>query len=364
LGEVGARRRQRCNAHAHIAPREPPRTTGGGIPFDAWGKPESTPAWDDAAHPRVRHVRTGFTGHEHDPEHGLINMRGRIYDPELGRFTTADPIVQAPFFSQSYNRYAYVLNNPLRFVDPSGFLPCTPGFCQMANFFNTGDAYFESGSLRSSEHDWWKGEFRSGRELANDTRWLSMTEKQNRDAATITHGYLLRWDSELTPEQRAWKDKWYQVRAAWISGGKVAAIAKAIEVYNLKGLRRTDRGQRGPMIAAYDKDLDKDLNAITEFATGKVRVGPAAFDRSVSFLISGLMHEAFHVEGIPDNKAGVQMDKDFEEAAAWQLEFNMRLMTGLSASEVATVLERRQSYLDELNSQYLQRFYQGNRTPR
>jgi hypothetical protein len=50
-------------------------------------------------------------------------MGGRIYDPELGRFTTPDPFVQHPLNSQSFNRYAYVYNNPLRYVDPSGFLP-------------------------------------------------------------------------------------------------------------------------------------------------------------------------------------------------------------------------------------------------
>jgi RHS repeat-associated protein len=94
--------------------------------FDPWGQPEGTAAWDDAAHPNVRNVRTGFTGHEHDPVHRLINMRGRIYDPELGRFTTPDPIVQAPFYSQSFNRYAYVFNNPFKYTDPSGFTVINP----------------------------------------------------------------------------------------------------------------------------------------------------------------------------------------------------------------------------------------------
>jgi RHS repeat-associated protein len=63
----------------------------------------------------------GFTGHEPDDEFGLINMRGRIYDPFTARFLTADPVVQAPYFSQSLNRYAYVFNNPVNFVDPTGF---------------------------------------------------------------------------------------------------------------------------------------------------------------------------------------------------------------------------------------------------
>jgi len=48
-------------------------------------------------------------------------MNGRIYDPVLGRFLQADPVVQAPDNSQNLNRYTYVLNNPLSYTDPSGF---------------------------------------------------------------------------------------------------------------------------------------------------------------------------------------------------------------------------------------------------
>ena len=68
-------------------------------------------------------VRRGFTDHEMLPEFagGLIHMNGRIYDPNLGRFMTADPHVQFAGYSQSYNRYSYILNNPLGGTDPSGF---------------------------------------------------------------------------------------------------------------------------------------------------------------------------------------------------------------------------------------------------
>ena len=48
-------------------------------------------------------------------------LNGRVYDSTLGRFTTADPLIQAPSFSQSYNRYTYGFNNPLSGTDPSGF---------------------------------------------------------------------------------------------------------------------------------------------------------------------------------------------------------------------------------------------------
>ena len=62
----------------------------------------------------------GYTGHEHLPWFGLINMNARLYDPALGRFLSPDPYVQAPDFSQSFNRYSYCLNNPLRYGDPTG----------------------------------------------------------------------------------------------------------------------------------------------------------------------------------------------------------------------------------------------------
>jgi hypothetical protein len=52
---------------------------------------------------------------------GLVHMNGRIYDPLVGRFMSADPIIQAPSMLQSYNRYAYVMNNPLNLTDPSGY---------------------------------------------------------------------------------------------------------------------------------------------------------------------------------------------------------------------------------------------------
>jgi RHS repeat-associated protein len=63
----------------------------------------------------------GFTGHESDGELGLVNMKGRIFDPKIGRFLTMDPVIQTPLSGQSWNPYSYVFNNPLSFVDPSGF---------------------------------------------------------------------------------------------------------------------------------------------------------------------------------------------------------------------------------------------------
>ncbi|MCG8520658.1 MAG: hypothetical protein MI744_00450, partial [Pseudomonadales bacterium] len=53
-------------------------------------------------------------------------MNGRVYDPTLGRFLSADPFVPHPTATQSFNHYSYVKNNPLSYTDPSGFFDPEP----------------------------------------------------------------------------------------------------------------------------------------------------------------------------------------------------------------------------------------------
>ena len=88
--------------------------------FDAWGRKRNTDTWEYAD---VREVPDwlyrGFTGHEHLPEFGLINMNARLYDPALGRMLSPDNYVGSGG-SQGYNRYSYANNNPLKYTDPSG----------------------------------------------------------------------------------------------------------------------------------------------------------------------------------------------------------------------------------------------------
>ena len=64
----------------------------------------------------------GFCMHEHYRDFGLINMSGRMYDPLVGRMLSPDIVIQNPEYSQSYHRYSYCFNNPLRFTDPSGYV--------------------------------------------------------------------------------------------------------------------------------------------------------------------------------------------------------------------------------------------------
>ncbi|HAZ11510.1 MAG TPA: hypothetical protein DCY86_01860, partial [Bdellovibrionales bacterium] len=61
-----------------------------------------------------------FTGKKTDDESGLIYFGARYYDPKLGRFITADSVVQDPYDPQSLNRYSYTSNNPINRIDLDG----------------------------------------------------------------------------------------------------------------------------------------------------------------------------------------------------------------------------------------------------
>lgn len=106
------------DAHAQVVDRRS---------FDAWGKLRNMP-WQANASikdplyiTQLPFTNKGYTGHESVQEVDLIHMNGRIYDATIGRFLSADPHIQEATMSQSYNRYSYVLNNPMKYSDPSGY---------------------------------------------------------------------------------------------------------------------------------------------------------------------------------------------------------------------------------------------------
>ncbi len=93
-------------------------------------------------------TQMGFTGHEQLDSVGLVHMGGRLYDPVLGRMLSADPFVQAPGNSQSFNRYSYVMNNPISMIDPSGYLwnpikSVTKGISRLGSYLGSRAAQFD-----------------------------------------------------------------------------------------------------------------------------------------------------------------------------------------------------------------------------
>ncbi len=96
--------------------------------FDPFGKPrQGSGAAKSAVELASGYMTRGFTDHEHLDEIQLIHMNGRGYDYNLGRFLSVDPFIVEPENSQALNPYAYVLNNPLSGVDPTGYCTAATG---------------------------------------------------------------------------------------------------------------------------------------------------------------------------------------------------------------------------------------------
>ena len=109
-----------------------PSTLGQAMSFDPWGQRRAPASLDNLylnfsvmdlfEEGGLNEVTTrGFTGHEMLDGTGFIHMNGRVFDPVLARFVSADPLIQAPTNTQSYNRYSYTFNNPMKYTDPSGY---------------------------------------------------------------------------------------------------------------------------------------------------------------------------------------------------------------------------------------------------
>lgn len=124
--------------------------------FDAWGN--IVKLEDGAGNALTAFVilDRGYTGHEHLLGVGLINMNGRLYDPILHRFLSPDNFVQDPTNTQNFNRYGYVLNNPLKYTDASGefawLIPALIGgfsnwIAHGAKFSWEGLGYFGTGAI-------------------------------------------------------------------------------------------------------------------------------------------------------------------------------------------------------------------------
>ena len=119
----------------------------------------------------------GYTGHEHLDEAHIINMNGRMYDPIVGRMLSPDPVLQNPYSTQNYNRYSYVMNNPLKYTDPSGY--------QMSyQDFVTSETVGSGGSLPS----WYAGDDFFGGWMPYQESMQYVIDQQNAGNSWVSDG--------------------------------------------------------------------------------------------------------------------------------------------------------------------------------
>ncbi|MGB4950179.1 MAG: RHS repeat-associated core domain-containing protein, partial [Rhizobiaceae bacterium] len=94
-----------------------------------------------------------YTSQRWDSGLGLYDYNARYYDPHIGKFISADTLVPDPASPQAFNRYAYVLGNPLRYSDPTGHFTEEAIMNYLTGAFRDDAQYmFE---LWKSDSDWW-----------------------------------------------------------------------------------------------------------------------------------------------------------------------------------------------------------------
>ena len=126
----------------------------------------------------------GFTGHKMNNhasnDLGLIYMGARFYVPSIGRFASADTQVPDPTNPQSYNRYTYVYNHPLGYVDEDGHLPVIPVLIAVG-----------IATLKVIDYGWTAWDvYQAGRTLANPG-----TSQNDRMMAGLTVGMAVLFEA-------------------------------------------------------------------------------------------------------------------------------------------------------------------------
>jgi len=140
--------------------------------FGPWGRRRNINNWGYTGAQTITLIDRGYTGHEHLSQFGIINMNGRLYDPVLGRMLSPDNYVQAPDFTQGFNRYSYCFNNPMVYIDPDGeiawFAPYIIGAvvgAYIGGSIAAGDGGLQNANWNPGSWggtDWWKGAITGG----------------------------------------------------------------------------------------------------------------------------------------------------------------------------------------------------------
>jgi RHS repeat-associated protein len=89
--------------------------------YDPWGAQKGSTVGSPRPDPILASWDRGYTGHEEISAAHFVHMNGRVYDADAGIFVSPDLVTQTLTDDRTFNRYSYVLNNPLGYVDPTGY---------------------------------------------------------------------------------------------------------------------------------------------------------------------------------------------------------------------------------------------------
>jgi RHS repeat-associated protein len=160
--------------------------------YDAWGRERNTSTLAYENSPNCPEwLSRGYEGHEMLNDFALINMNGRVYDPVIGQFLSPDPVLQDEDNPLNYNKYIFVFNNPLKYVDPTGmtaenFFDATvtensEAIDDMVEGGNTIRIISNTtgGELWITQEEWERGDYSKGYHLAESTDKSSGNDSKN-----------------------------------------------------------------------------------------------------------------------------------------------------------------------------------------
>lgn len=184
-----------------------------------------------------------FTGKERDKETGFDFFGARYYTSSSGRFTTPDPLIASANISdpQSWNRYAYVTNNPMKYIDIGGFLKRDK---------NTGKLEFDSSSVNFSDPSTWTLEHDGNWKQTWTGRWGTLKTDKGNDIRAFYNNRGGDMGADTDCHGLTFADGEY-----WINNDQVQTILddEYTEVKN-------EPARVGDVVVYYDSKVDENGN--------------------------------------------------------------------------------------------------------
>ncbi len=238
---------------------------------------------------------TRFTGQRWEGALGLYDYNARFYDPQLGRFLQPDPLVPELGHPQAFNRYAYVYNNPLRYVDDGGHLPLLPLLVAGALI-----------ALKAIDYGWTAYDlYQSGQTLANP---LATDEEK------LVAGFTIALSVGLEVGE---PEDWLPVALPLddlARRGAVAGLREAIQPGGLAaGVRfiRETMGGAAPQVIRhlYDQGLFRDIRSAGEW----YKIFGQGILKEANLQVHHLIEQRFATQlGLnPDDIPAVVLDRNF-----------------------------------------------------